>query len=320
MLVAVSPYHLTTREPAGLAAMLLADRVVTLLPASSRATAEQAAERSAGYLDFVLSWEWSVPLWEAGTIVSVVDGEDPGADVRAAHARISSEGRFSGLRSLMRPELLESEEAYLDAVAKDLLKGGPDPAITVPLAAGLDRFALRRGAAVARSHPSSVVQLAESRLGARAFAFAAPVLLQASAARILAAREALEPELTELRGAIDAMTDPALRTNGHAATDPAERLEAAASAYARAFDQMREDLLDSGADEPRVIDGVVAVTGLLMPADAVLTSSLAALRRMGGRGAGAETAEPTPSPGALGHVRFLALMFKVMGRVAAGRR
>jgi hypothetical protein len=62
MLVAVSPYHLTTREPAAIAALLLADRVVTLLPGPDRRGAELAAERLPHYLDFVLTWEWSVPL------------------------------------------------------------------------------------------------------------------------------------------------------------------------------------------------------------------------------------------------------------------
>jgi hypothetical protein len=75
-------------------------------------------------------------------------------------------------------KLLDTEESYLDAVARDLLKAVRTPAITVPLAAGMDAFALRCGATVARSHPMSVVQVAESRLGSRAFAFAAPVLLQ----------------------------------------------------------------------------------------------------------------------------------------------
>ena len=32
MLIAVSPYHMTTREPAAMAALLLASRVVTILP------------------------------------------------------------------------------------------------------------------------------------------------------------------------------------------------------------------------------------------------------------------------------------------------
>jgi hypothetical protein len=50
-------------------------------------------------------------------------------------------------------------------VAADLLKGGPDPAITVPLAAGIDQFAMRHGAAVARSSPFSIARRQRRRWG-----------------------------------------------------------------------------------------------------------------------------------------------------------
>ena len=195
MLVALSPYHLTTREPVAMAALLLAERVVTLLPRPDRGRdeAERTAERVPRYLDLMLSWRWSQALWEAGVICSSLDGNEASGDVREAHAQIVAEDRFSRLRGLMRPELLETEERYLDAVAADLLKGGPDPAITVPLAAGIDRFAMRHGAAVARSTPSSIAQKAEAVLGHRVFAFVIPTLLQASAERMLEAREELEP-------------------------------------------------------------------------------------------------------------------------------
>ena len=312
MLVAVSPYHLTTREPAAIAALLLADRVVTLLPGQDRRGAERAAERLPHYLDFVLSWEWSVPLWEAGLICGAVDGLNATTDVQAAYAQVASDERLSPLRHLMRTDVLDSEEQFLDAVARDLLKGGPDPTITVPLAAGLDRFAIRCGAAVARSHPTSVVQVAETRLGRRAFAFAAPVLLQASAERLLDARDMLEPELAELRLAVGGMTNPSLRTNGHERMDPAERLEAAASVYARAFDRLRPELLESDRDEPRVIDGVVAITGLILPSDAVFTASLAAIGAVGGIAVAAPSAPV--ALGALGEAQVLTLLVKVMGR------
>lgn len=307
MLVAVSPYHLTTREPAAMAALLLADSVVTLVPAGTRRRAEAAAERSEHYLDFVMSWEWSVPLWREGVIAGEVAGSDASADVRHIHASIAGDERLAPLRSLMRPDVMETDEAYLDAVARDLLKGGPDPAITVPLAAGLDRFAMRHAAAVARSHPTSVVQIAESRMGARAFALAVPVLLQCSADRLLEARELLSEELIEVRAALDAMRSGAADT---------ERLETAASAYCRAFDGARADLMETEFDEPRVIDGVVAITGTLLPVDAVLASSLAALGAAGlGRGAAAAGGE-----GALDTPRVLSLVFKVMGRAGAPRR
>jgi hypothetical protein len=56
----------------------------------------------------MLSWRWSQPLWEAGVICSSLDGSEAAADVREAHARIVGEERFSRLRGLMRPELLDT--------------------------------------------------------------------------------------------------------------------------------------------------------------------------------------------------------------------
>jgi len=318
MLVALSPYHLTTREPVAMAALLLAERVVTLLPRTGqgREGAEEAAERLPRYLDLMLSWRWSQPLWEAGVICSSLDGSEAAADVREAHARIVGEERFSRLRGLMRPELLDTEERYLDAVAADLLKGGPDPAITVPLAAGIDQFAMRHGAAVARSSPFSIAQKAEATLGDRAFAFVIPVLLQASAERMLEAREELESELASLRDAIneEVMSRPARRVRGGS-----ERLAEAVAAYSDAFERKRESLTEADEDGIRVIEGAVSVTGLMLPADAVLTSSLAALDVV--KTGRAEAAVDAPAqPGSLDRPRFLALVVKVLGRVPASQR
>lgn len=323
MLVAVSPYHITTREPAAVAAFLLADQVVTLLPApfsGRREVAEAAAERVPKYLDFMMSWQWSVPLWEAGVICSGLDGDDATGDVRAAFAQIAEDDRYASLRTLMRPEVFEAEDVYLEAVARDLLKGGPDPGITVPVAAGMDRFAMRHGAAVARSHPSSVVQKEEERLGTRVFAFVVPILLQASAERLLAARELLQPELDALRRAVDVQLEIG-STNGGAA-HAREVLNEAAAAYTRAFERCRDELLDTDDDDVRVVDGAVAITGMLLPADAVLTSSLAALRvlapTLGGRSP-TRSPQPDPAASALGPRRLLTLMVRVLGRSAPRR-
>jgi len=328
MLVAVSPYHITTREPAAVAAFLLAERVVTLLPApfsgAERQRIEQVAERIPRYLDFMLSWQWSVPLWQAGVICSALDGHDAMPDVRAAHSQIAADDRYRSLRGLIRPELFEVEEAYLNAVAGDLLKGGPDPGITVPVAAGLDRFAHRHGMAVARSEPASVVQKAERQLGEPVFALVVPVLLQASAERLIEARDLLEDELQDLRAAINAQiglpAEPGRRGRGNA------ELQEAAAAYTRAFESHHADLTEpDDSDDARVIDGLVAITGVTLPIDAVFTSSLAAMRAISPLAAvsAPPCAAPVPVPahaGALGPQRVLSLIVKVMGRTPSPRR
>jgi hypothetical protein len=323
MLFAVSPYHLTTREPAAVAAFLLARGVVTLLPApfegAGREQVEAAATAVPRYLEFMKSWQWTMPLWEDGVIRAGLDGEDAAADVRAVCESIEADERFSRLRVFMRPELWESEEGYLEAVARDLLKGGPDPAISVPVAAGIDRFATRHGLAVARSAPSSVVQRAEERLGERLFACAIPVLLQASGEKLLEARELLAEELDELRDAIDELAELDVVTANGELDHARARLVQAARAYTVAFEENRELLteVDDG-DDLHVVTGVVSLTGMMMPSDAVLTSSMTALRAISpalGPAPSRATNLPALADAAV-NVRFLTVVVKVIGKRA----
>jgi hypothetical protein len=321
MLIAVSPYHITTREPAAAAALLLARGVVTLLPAPfdgrGRDQVEDVAARVPRYLEFMKSWRWTMPLWEAGVIRAGIHGEDAVADVRAVCESIDADERFSRLRLFMRRELWDSEEGYLDAVARDLLKGGPDPGITVPVAAGLDRFATRHGLAVARSSPISVVQRAEERLGKRIFAVAVPVLLQAEGERLLEARDLLEPELEDLRLALEELADlDPLTANGelHSAQG---RLMEASRAYAVAFEEHRETLTRvDDVDDLHVATGMVSLMGMMLPADAVLTSSMTAMRAIS-PALGPAAARPTNLPATLApgqDLRFLTIIVKVVGK------
>jgi hypothetical protein len=323
----VSPYHLTTREPAALAAMLLADRVITMLPTPLEGKAwgdvRGAAERVPRYMEFMQSWRWTIPLWKAGVIVPGLDGQEAVGDLRAVCERIDRDERLAPLRALMKAGLFEDHELYLDAVARDLLKAGPDPGITVPVAAGMDMFALRHGAMVARSDPSSVVQKAEAELGSQAFAAAVPVLLQADGEWILEVREMLKAPLQQLRRAFDR----AIEQVGSEATaaDVRAILAGPAKAYADAFESQREEILAGGPDdEVRVTDGTVMLTGLLLPMDCVLESSLAAMRSIGVRALAAGGTNGTHLlKGEVGKsAKNLSLYVRVLGRPAprAARR
>lgn len=328
MLMAVSPYHITTREPAAAAALLLARGVVTVLPApftgadgAQRDQVKAAAASVPRYLEFMNSWRWSMPLWEAGVIGPGLHGEDAAADVRAICETIDADERLSRLRMLMRRELWESEEGYLEAVARDLLKGGPDPGITVPVAAGIDRFATRHGLAVARSSPSSVVQRAEAKLGERVFACAVPVLLQASGEKLLEARELLSEELEELRDAMEELAeiDPAT-ANGE--LDSARGvLSAAARSYSEAFEAHREQLIQvDDPEELHVVAGVVSLTGMMLPSDAVLTSSMTAMKAISpALGPGPVRATNLPAVIDAVPLRFLTIVVKVVGKAGVRR-
>ncbi|MEM0984294.1 MAG: hypothetical protein AAGI17_10125 [Planctomycetota bacterium] len=309
--IALSPYHLTTREAAAMASIVLADHVVTMLPTPftagvtvSKNDVGRAVQSAPEYLEFIESWAWAAPLFEENVLGSVFQGEDASGDVRAACELVNDDDRFGPLRPLMRQALFEDEASYLAAVARDVLKAGPDPGISVPVAAGLDSFAARHGLLVARAEPSSVAQKTESRLATPMFGVAIPALVQASADRLLLARALLEEELIALR---DAMLD-AIDAGGDV-----NAVREAASAYADAFDREREDLLSPpGAfeeDEVRTIAGTVTVQAQSMPVDAVLRSSAAAARSLQNHresGEGVATGEG-----------LVSLVIKVVGR---GRR
>lgn len=286
LIVTVSPYHLTTREPASMGALLLGDRAVTMLPAppSGRAgesveadSVAHAAMNTPAYLDFMESWDWVIPLFRSGVIGSTASGQDPADDVRAAWERLNESPDYAELRPLMKAAMYDDDRAYLSAVARDLLKGGPDPAVSIPVAAGLDAFSSRNALTVARASSSSVAQRAEDRLGRKVASFAMPILAQAESGRIVMARESLADPLTDLRDAIlDAFEGDATVAD----------VRGAAGSYADAFDNASPMLteLSDDPDEIRVVTGHASVTLVELPADAVFRSSLIAARSLtGGR-------------------------------------
>lgn len=326
MFLAVSPYHLTTREAPAMAALLLAERVVTLMPTPFEGTAQEVlgrvVERVPRYLDFMKSWEWATPLWESGLISSVFEGLDAVDEVREVCRRIQRDPSLTSLRSLMRPGLFDDEEDYLDAVARDLLKAGPDPGVSVPVVAGLDRFATRLGLIVVRPEAASVAQRAEMRAAHPLISIAAPVLLQAGAEAVLETRMALDDTLSPLREAISAAAAEAAG-DVPPTDDTIEQVRLSAAAYAAAFAELSADGgLECGDDEVRVIHGQVALSLVSLPVDAVLGSSLAAMTVLNGAARGpsveagdSELVERDPLAGR----RVLSLIVRPIGHRAARR-
>lgn len=301
MIVVVSPYHLTTREAPAMASLLLADQVVTLVPSPSgpgARAAKRAAAAAPAFRRFVESWEWATPLWNLGVIRGDFGGDDPAEEVREVAREIAEDAELTALRPLMREGVFDDERAYLQAVGADVTKGGPDPAITVPVAAALDRLATRHHALVARSPAVSVVQRAEEALATRLFAVGVPVLVQASAARLVHARDVLAEALAELRGAFGAVVADAYE--GGRDSSAGADLQHAARAYAVAFDEAQAVVLEgSSEDDERAVVGSVAIHGTVLPADAVLRSSVQAAAQAAGvrtRLPGAASAAQLPAP------------------------
>lgn len=283
LVIAVSPYHLTTREAPAMAALLLADSVVTLLPAPpagrSRADVHRAASKSPRYLRLLDSWRWTMALWNEGVIASEYDEVEISESLQSSYDRIGSDEEYAGLRPLMRHAAAAKPDQFLDLLAGDILKGGPDPALNIPVSATIDDFAARHGIMVARAAPTSVAQRAESKLGTRVFAIAVPVLLRASARLILRLRDELSEELSALRVAIVEGARDERQEAAHAA------LARAAKEYAAAFEEVQSRLEGRDDDEGiRIGTGWVSLTALSLPADVAMRSGLAAARAMNMQG------------------------------------
>ena len=327
----VSPYHFTTREAPVMAAVLLADRVYTLLPSplgsSDSGSARSAADRVPEYLDMMRSWRWSQPLWEAGVVMPSVDRiVSPAAEMASAWKRLTTDPACAALGPLMRLDLFGNEDDYLQAVARDVLKAGPDPGVSVPVMLGLDRYAARHDLTVVRPEPSSVVQKAEQRLSVKRdrLALVVPVLLQADADSIVIARDMLEPELEALRAAMDAVVDGLqacpVRNAGPGPEREAwcARAREAAARYTEAFDaHLAEIAACQDDDAPALMRGLVSLTLSTMPVDVVLHASTMATQKLGTRPVRSRTPDELAPVDELAHASVSSMVVRVMSKDAA---
>lgn len=324
--IAVSPYHLTTREPPAIAALMLARRVVTMRPAPvgehgglNGASGEQTARRVPAYRRFIESWAWSTPLWKDGLITGDYRGRSPVDDMWAVVEHVRRTGECASLRRFFRQDEYPDAEAYLRAVAADLLKGGPDPGISLPVAAGIDRFAAKHGLLVARARAASLAQRVEAAIARPMFSVGVPTLTQASAERIVHARSVMHEE----RDALGAAVRRIAASDDAPGREEMSDLHEAVTGYAQRFRDAREELLMGGADDDiRVVEGVTTISAVRLPWDAVLTSSVRALGVMaGGHASDCADAEgsspnlPALADGMAGRT-VVALLIRNMGQAA----
>ncbi len=118
--LALSPLLLSTRETPAIAALVLADRVVTLLPepaaetrefrGDSRESVRAAIDAAPSYLRLLESWRWSAPLWKTGVLGRGSAGIASQDLLRSIYARIENERELAGLRRWTR-HVLELQRA-----------------------------------------------------------------------------------------------------------------------------------------------------------------------------------------------------------------
>ncbi len=215
----ISPYEISARSPAAMLALLLADSAggaVTLLP---RPLEGEGAEHVGAALrtiprfgQFMDTWRWTQPLWNEGVLSRAERGESPLDDVRDLARRLGGDPGLAGLRRLIQQDLFESPEHFLDSLSRDLMRGGADPSVCIPMNAGFERFAARMGLPMVQTARDSAIadRLARPAVGR----FSASILLGAEGDILLSMRADLAAELGRLRAALSAALESSARNGG----------------------------------------------------------------------------------------------------------
>lgn len=309
--LAVSPYHLSTREPVAAIALTLCDHAVTALPepaeGRSREQVRAAVDRLPRFLRVLESWRWSGPLWRAGVVGAgqVAPPEHAFQGVAAAGRDVSSESAFARLAATVVPpppraaaaaeEPTDAEDRWLDALCTDLLRGGPDPRLSTAVTAALDRFAAAHGYIAVRGPTDSLAQRAEARLARKVFSIALPVMSRAAGGKILDLRNTLAEPLAGLRAAMADAFDAV--SSGATARQP---LTASAAAYTVAFEEWFAAATRDDENDQRTMREFVSITGAVLPVDAAILSARAAMHgvtRAAGRESARGAAQTTGSGG-----------------------
>lgn len=275
----VSPYSLCSQDAAAMTAMLLAGQALTFLPRSLEpaAVSRDVAVSSPGFRRVMSAVSWATPMLEAGVLATSIANEDATQDFADARRRIADDPALASLRRFVERRAEPDPQLALERLARDLTRDGPDPSISVPLAAALDALAVRHAYAVLRVDGPSLAQRAERAREQRLFGCSLPVLVQASPARVLETRRRLKPELAEFRAACESALD------GFATEDA---VRDAAAAYANAYDASRSHIERPEEDDadPMVRSAEVVLVGVAHEPEHALACSAVAARRVSKRG------------------------------------
>lgn len=237
----ISPYDISARSPAAMAAPLLAwpsGSVLTLRPepleGAERGAVSRAAAGVVGMARFLDSWRWTAGLWREGVLRARTERAEPIEAVRALCARIANEPHLAPLRPVVSAELFDDSESYLNALLRDLDRGGGDPKVTLPVQAGLEALAASLGVPVVRTHRPAVRPAA---VGAPLFSFSLPMLAEADGDSVLELLHTTEPELAALDGALSRVVSDVLRTGAPPQPIPIDALKRACDGFARGFER-----------------------------------------------------------------------------------
>jgi len=296
----LSPYDISAQSIAAMAAPLLAwpsGSVLTLRPepleGPDSGALTRAAAGVAGMARFIESWRWTGRLWREGVFRARTERAEPIEAVRALCARIATEPALAMLRPVVSPALFEESETYLNALLRDLERGGGDPKVTLPVQSGLEALAAGLGVPIVRAHRPPARPLAGPT---PLFSFSLPLLAEADGDSIVELLHSLEPELAALNDVLKPIVDEAIECGRPSDSESVRALELACGAYAAAFTRASPAL---GASADAAGDPFRPCEALITAEIAEPGGSLTAAARGFGRLAGSapRTMGSAPTPG-----------------------
>jgi hypothetical protein len=331
----LSPYDLTARSSAAVAACVLGDRVVTLMPGPGknlpRDPAALARRGTPAFERLAEAWAWSGPLWRSGTVVAGMDGDGVAEAVRTARAGIERQPEMGVLASLMkRTDAGDDDSAKFDAICRDLVTGGINPSVTVPLGAAVESFAAAQSLTLVRGGTSSLMTRLEKASQRVVFRLSTACVTEGDASDIVALRESM---LESSRGFRAGLSDLLHATRTGARQGEIAGAVGAADTARIDFEAALEDRVESlrrkaSFSGQRMKVSRVTLTGSLAESDAGVRAARAAALALerGGTGkrvvalpSGGPASEPAPVESGLTRGPMVVLTIKAVGlNVRAG--
>jgi len=206
MHLTISPYDLTHRAPGAVGALLVGEGAATIVRiggAWQDGDPEDGAEESPALSRVLDAWRWTMPLWSAG-ILGPTDAAGRSGIALVADALDAMElSRDHPILARLAARARTSDRSRLaENLCIDILRGGRDPSVSVPIASALERFSAETGWPLVICPTGSVVGGIELRM-ARPFAgMDCPTPIGAPGDAIVHLRQRLAPELDAARGVL----------------------------------------------------------------------------------------------------------------------
>lgn len=303
MRLTLSPYDLTHRAPGVMAALLVADAAATIVPVARAWTSgdpEAAVEESPALGRVFEAWRWAAPLWGAGVLGPMdAAGRSSVELVRSAAEEVADARTHPVLARLAGRKDVHDLTRLAEDLCLDIVRGGRNPGLTVPVGAALERFAAESGWPVVLCPTGTMVGGIEHKLAMPIAGLDLPAPVGAGGEALVVVRERMADVLESVRAAWAELMG-AIRGGGTSA-DIAEIERQALGPAGEAVCAAAAELADPGARGRASEWTMVRWTVAALPANAMVRAAEIAAGQVSGaaRGEGGGRAGAIERAGAL---------------------